>query len=262
MVQLTKEQRIFVVLTYWETKSYVATNRLFRQRFPDREPPAKHTIYKNVKKYLEKGMSLNTNKNNSGRRRMALTPENVARVRELLLAEREGISCRRNALGLTKSTFNRIVQLDLQFHPYKMKVRHELKQADYARQITYCQWFLEKTRNNRAFLPSLIIGDEAGFSMNGLVNTHNVRCYAPRGQNPELFYDRNECRMTLMVWAGLCGNGSMIGPFFFDGSVSGESYLAMLNENVLPELMRIYNHRFHNDHFRYIMVGPRWSASS
>ena len=66
------------------------------------------------------------------------------------------------------------------------------------------------------------------------MNTQNVRSYAHRGENPDFHYDRNECRTNVMVWAGLCGNGTMIGPFFFNGSVNGESYLEMLNEKVLP----------------------------
>jgi hypothetical protein len=33
-------------------------------------------------------------------------------------------------------------------------------------------------------------------------------------------------------------SGSFVGPYFFDGTVTGESYLEMLHEVVLPELDR------------------------
>ena len=56
---------------------------------------------------------------------------------------------------------------------------------------------------------------EAGFamSMNGQVNTHNVRAYAVARQPPEFNYQFNICRDNLTVWIGHCGNGSTIGPF-------------------------------------------------
>ena len=37
-----------------------------------------------------------------------------------------------------------------------------------------------------------------------------------------------------MVWMGACGNGTVLGPFFFDGNVNGAKHLEMLNEEVFP----------------------------
>ena len=73
----------------------------------------------------------------------------------------------------------------------------------------------------------MIIGDEVGFSMNARVNSQNVREYAPRGQQPNLDYVVPESRERLTVWVGFCGNGELIGPVFFDRSVSGPFYLQM-----------------------------------
>jgi hypothetical protein len=47
MVQLTAEQRVFVVLNYTRTQS---TNTV-RERFPNRNPPVASTILENVRKY-------------------------------------------------------------------------------------------------------------------------------------------------------------------------------------------------------------------
>ena len=103
---------------------------------------------------------------------------------------------------------------------------------------------------------NFLIGDEAGFAMNGLVNTQNVREYAPRGQPPQNFYYvRNESRQRLTVWVGLCGNGTLIGPSFFEGSVNGQNYLSMLNEQVFPQLVREFGDQFEEDHFSYIKHG-------
>ena len=37
------------------------------------------------------------------------------------------------------------------------------------------------------------------------------------------------------------GNGHIIAPFFFDENVNGESYLNMLNEEVIPEMNILYD---------------------
>ena len=65
MVQLAKEQRTFVVLKYQELKSFVAVQNAFRRQFPDRDPPTKSTIWKNVQKYRTEGTGLNVNKQRS-----------------------------------------------------------------------------------------------------------------------------------------------------------------------------------------------------
>ena len=76
--------------------------------------------------------------------------------------------------------------------------------------------------------------------MNGTVNTQNVRQYAPRGEAPSFNFDRNESRQKLTVWAGLSGNGFLLGPFFFDGNVTGTKYLQMFDNEILPCLLAVY----------------------
>ena len=116
MVQFTVEQRAFVVQKYHETKSYVTTQNTFRIRFPDREPPTKRTIWKNVKKYGEHGTSLNRNTGRSGRPRTGRSQENIELVREAVEINPR-ISSRRNGSGIPHSTFNNITRNDLHLHP-------------------------------------------------------------------------------------------------------------------------------------------------
>ena len=71
-----------------------------------------------------------------------------------------------------------------------------------------------------------LIDDEATFTMDGCVNTWNVRSYAPRNQPPTHFeYYRNCSKEKLTVWAGLIGSGEILGPYFFEGNVTGNTYL-------------------------------------
>lgn len=112
MVQLTVEQRVFVVRTYFETRSYDAVRDLFQNQFPNRPSPTNMTIYRNVNKYQDHGTSLNRNSSASGRPRSGRSPDNIDRVQEALEENPEGIVCRRNGLGLSASTFNRICKKD------------------------------------------------------------------------------------------------------------------------------------------------------
>ena len=41
----------------------------------------------------------------------------------------------------------------------------------------------------------------------------------------------------IIAWGGLCGNGSFLGPFFFDNNVNGMPYFEILIEEILPTLV-------------------------
>ena len=88
-----------------------------------------------------------------------------------------------------------------------------------------------KRKRGNQFLRNLIIGDEAGFPMNGRVNSQNV-LYTPKGNKPDFTYEVRASREKPTVWMGLCGNGSIIGPIFFERNLNGAAYMQMLNEEV------------------------------
>ena len=95
-----------------------------------------------------------------------------------------------------------------------------------------------------------VIGDEAGFALNGAVNNHNVRIYVPANQVPDFHYNVNDSRQKLTVWVGLFRNGEMLGPFFFDGNVNGQSYLNLLNVEVIPSMTVLFQDQFHENRFQ------------
>ena len=112
-----------------------------------------------------------------------------------------------------------------------IQVNHQLLPGDFQRRIDFCTWFLEKPE---AFLRFLAIGDEAAFQMNRTVTTRNVGCYALKQHPPlEHAFSKSMSRKKISVWIGLCGNGEFIWPFFFEGNVNGETYLQMLNDQIV-----------------------------
>ena len=81
MIQLTTEQRTFIVKTFHETGSFRITRDRFGERFLDRQSPALKTIWANVRKSSKHGTILNRNKGNSGRRRTGRSEANIEAVR-------------------------------------------------------------------------------------------------------------------------------------------------------------------------------------
>jgi hypothetical protein len=234
-MQLTREQRIFIVLEFKETKSCEKVRRAFIEKFPLRSSPNKKTVYKTVSKFDEHGSILNRNKGNSGRKITKRTEANVAFVRQLI-TENPHCSVRRNGSGLTKTTFHKILQKDIGMHPYKMQRKHQLLPHDYVRRRAFCNWIAAQQPR---FIERLVVTDEAAFSMNGSVNTQNTRFWSNNPPEDNVF-ENSLRREKLSVWAGLCGNGTVIGPFFYDANLNGEHYLQMLNESILPSLELAY----------------------
>ena len=82
MLQISKEERAFVVEKLFERESYIAAQGAFKQRF-NHAQPCKKTIQQILTKYYSHRLSLNRNKENYGRRRTACSAENIEVVRNI-----------------------------------------------------------------------------------------------------------------------------------------------------------------------------------
>ena len=91
------------------------------------------------------------------------------------------------------------------------------------------------------------------FFLNGKSTTHIVREYAPRGNPRDFFFDANSSNLT--AWAGLCGNGVIVGPYFFEGNVNGIANLTMLNEKIIPTLIQEFGKQSAYDMYQRLVVG-------
>lgn len=83
-MQLSKEQRIFILHKFKETANVEHVRREFHLAYPQRDTPHRRTIHRTVEKFNEHGTILNRNKGNSGRRITERTQENIATVRQLI----------------------------------------------------------------------------------------------------------------------------------------------------------------------------------
>ena len=107
-----------------------------------------------------------------------------------------------------------------------IQINYQLLPGDFQKKIDFCTWFLERPE---VFLKFLAIRDEMAFQMNGMVTTRKVTCYALK-HHPTLehAFSKLMSRKKLLVWIGLCRNGELIAPFFFEGNVNSGACLQML----------------------------------
>ena len=106
--------------------------------------------------------------------------------------------------------FHRVLKKDILLHPYKMQIKRELQPCDFAMRRMFCNWFISKVQR---LTEKLVVTDEAVCSMNGRVNTQNTRLWSNNSHEGN-FFEKNIRREKLSVWAGLCGNENVFGPFF------------------------------------------------
>ena len=119
MPRLTKEQRVWISLEMAAIENAAEILRRWPAQWPGINAPSAVTVQKTYKKLQAEGTCHNLHKSRSGRLRTARSVQNIERAREALI-ENGSRSSRRNGLGLSQSSFVRIVK-SLKFHPYVFK---------------------------------------------------------------------------------------------------------------------------------------------
>lgn len=242
MPQLTKDQRVWVCIEYARVNNAEEVRRRWLGRWPGDRAPTRAAIKRTYDKFLTEGTCLNLNKGRSGRTRTGRTMENIALVRQSLL-ENGQRSTRRNGLGLSRCTFNRIVKIDLKFHPYVLIRRQALKEGDPAQRLAFCNRFVDTVDRNPGFLDQLIVSDEAVFSLNSEVNSRNVVRYAEYGNGHprEHYVEFVQGAEQVMVWAGVTRAGTVLGPHFVERNLDSREYLRIIRYHVIQRDFREHN---------------------
>ena len=117
------------------------------------------------------------------------------------------------------------------YKPYIPRLIHQLNEDDFDRRVEYCETFLSFTQNEPDIIHRVMWSDEAIFRLNGHINRHNSIYWAT--ENPNVTWEHTMQAEGLTVWAYIWSEG-VIGPYFFDGTVTAQSYLTMLHDYFYP----------------------------
>ena len=116
------------------------------------------------------------------------TPENIERVREIASAHAdadEDVGSRRIALeaGLSHTTTWRVLKKNLKWHPYHLKLVHELNEDDFDRRVEFSERFLAMDEEDPEWKNNILWSDKAIFSLSDTINRHNCVSWAPTHPN-------------------------------------------------------------------------------
>ena len=164
-----------------------------------------------------------------------MTEEAVSTVTELLKNSSSlSIAQGAQATGMSKTSFYRAV-IKAGYHAYRPTTVQALSDDDFQKRLDFCSTMLAKFDQDTRLVDKILWSDESQFMLNGTVNRHNCCSWAP--SNPHEQIPVSNSKLGVMVWCGMTSAG-LVGPYFFEDSVTGESYLDMLSEFVCPQLMR------------------------
>jgi len=120
------------------------------------------------------------------------------------------------------------------YHPYKIHYVQGLKPTDPIRRLDFISHMVVLHEEDENILSKILWTDESCFNNNGIVNRRNSHFWSKN--NPHWTRETNaQIRWSINVWCGIFNN-QLIGPYFYDGTLTGLRYLDFL-VNILPDLM-------------------------
>ncbi|MVN24218.1 hypothetical protein GO639_03455, partial [Staphylococcus aureus] len=141
-----------------------------------------------------------------------------------------------NVCEVFPSTVWRLLKRN-RYHPYKIKMVHQLTEDDPDRRTEFCEIMTETIARHPIYLHNICFSDECTCFLNGNVHRQNCRYWSDT--NPHVFRETHiQYPEKINVWAGILGN-HIVGPLFIDQNLTGELYLNMLETTVDPLITEI-----------------------
>jgi hypothetical protein len=233
-IRWSTEDRIRMVEKYNETHNFHEVAR----SFPKAHRPSPSTVSRLVEKFHEGGSVYDVKR--EGRPRTVLTEGGKSQIFEnVLISPQNSLREREKHLHISKSTIWRsLVEEDFSaYHPTLLEVLSTRQKDD---RVAMCTELLKHDLENKAFLPNIWFSDECMFGLDREVNKHN--CVYWSVDNPHFSLPVTHMKKKVHCWCALSSHG-IIGPYFFDGIVTAESYVWMLGSFFLPTL---FSHSYGN----------------
>lgn len=212
-------------------QNYSAAERVYNERYPDR-PSASRKVFKRLADRIKRGKVMPTHNKQEKIFRPTRNEENAVNVLAAInINPNQSIRDISRDSGLSTASVWRILE-DAEFHPYHLELHQALSEADKEKRSQFCQWAQAQIQDDPHFFNRVLWSDEATFKSNGDVNTHNCHYWA--SENPHWMQQVDDQHVwKINVWCGIVGN-HIIGPYFFEGTVNGKTYLHLL-QNELPQ---------------------------
>ena len=211
MPQLTSKPRKLIIENMILTKSVTARRRKFQTI--NGFSPAKRTIQQLMIKWQNESTLRNLNKGRSGHPLSQRTSDAINDV-QLIINENDTKSTRKIAseTGLSRSTVQNILKINLGMKSYSAKVTQELSVSDRTKRLLFCQEMKMIIGNERIDLNEIIFSDESLIHLNGSPNKQNCRKWS--NSKPSFNFSVSLHSPKVTVWCGMSSK-KIYGPFFF-----------------------------------------------
>jgi len=216
------------------TRTQMEVVRLFQEKFPDLPPITQGSISKIEKQFRELGHVRQVKKV------AANAISNDTKLNILLEFEENPHTASRQAAPMFDVSQSSVIRTleENKMHPYKIVPTQELMENDLDRRTNFCEQMMAMLDNDVIQLEHVLFSDECIFTLHGHANRQNCRHWSR--ENPHWIREEHtQYPEKVNVWAGIVGD-HIIGPFFIDGNLNGENYLALLQNNVVPTLTNLY----------------------
>lgn len=230
---MNNSEKVDLLLIFGECQRNVRqAARLYAERYPDRYHPHHNYMGRLIRGLTQHGHF-------PGHEQRQRRPNNFAEETELQVLAymraypRSSIRHVSREVGRPISTVHKILKKH-KMHPYKADFVQHLRIGDAERRLNFVAWLVVQLEMDNLFFNNIFWTDESKFTNNGVMNKQNSRYW--EDTNPHWTRERNNQTVWgVNVWCGIIG-GKLIGPYFFDETLTGRRYLNFLN-NELPLLL-------------------------
>ena len=172
----TREEKIFCVTTYLETKSFKTVQAKFCRKFNFNNYPQKSQIYCWVHKFQATGSANNLNEKAEnprfGRKLTARCPDYMDVVRDSVrISLKKSLGICSQELCLSCALLQRIFKKRSQLYTYRIQMKHKLTQADMEKQLVMCWWFKNQIEEDPDILYDVWFSDKIHFWLCGYVHS-------------------------------------------------------------------------------------------
>ena len=234
MVKNIDRDKLIVQLYFKNSESNILAKRAYEKDSKDQISIT--AIRRIIKKFKETG-NVASDRPRSGRPRVR-DDKLLKKIEKKLESEpmKSARSISRET-GLCFETVRKALREDMNRYPYKVQLKDELSVQNKSDRLDFAKTLTEKThqRRNRLNVTCIHFSDEANFHLSGHVNKQNTRLWSE--ENPHATIPKTRTKQKVMVWCAITKEG-VLGPFFFDETVTGKLYLQMLRSFYLPAARR------------------------
>lgn len=232
----TLEEKIDMVQWTFKSHSLRETRDLFSIKYPERPIPALTTISAVVENFKSTGCILGCKCHKTPR--INLDKEMQEIIVCAMVEEDSNISISKisEETNISVGKVHNILKKN-KYNSYRYQTHQEIFEADQYRRMEFCETVLERVNVDEHFIENIVFTDESTFLLHGKHHPSNLRYWSIENQHRQLNL-RTQYPEKLNVWAGIYGN-NIIGPFFINRNLNGETYLNLLQNEIVPAIRAI-----------------------